>query len=144
MIYNILRVLSPGKGDLIFMQEYTIDRIRNVALLSHGGAGKTSLAEAMLFDDSTFDAIFFFGVLHHIAEKSRVKVLQESVRVSKLSAAICFSEPNQKGMERVKERYPSHPEAADPSEYARGLNLSLQKKKGDFFDSFILKKEAAK
>src|SRR5437867_244577 len=26
------------------------DRIRNVALISHGGAGKTSLAEAMLFD----------------------------------------------------------------------------------------------
>jgi elongation factor G len=28
----------------------TPDRIRNVALISHGGAGKTSLAEAMLFD----------------------------------------------------------------------------------------------
>src|SRR3972149_6885344 len=28
----------------------TPDKIRNVALISHGGAGKTSLAEAMLFD----------------------------------------------------------------------------------------------
>ena len=32
------------------MTPTTPDRIRNVALISHGGAGKTSLAEAMLFD----------------------------------------------------------------------------------------------
>jgi elongation factor G len=32
------------------MKPSTPDRIRNVALISHGGAGKTSLAEAMLFD----------------------------------------------------------------------------------------------
>ncbi|MCJ7666978.1 MAG: GTP-binding protein, partial [Anaerolineae bacterium] len=31
------------------MKEYNIDRIRNVVLLSHGGTGKTSLAEAMLY-----------------------------------------------------------------------------------------------
>ena len=28
----------------------TINRLRNIALIAHGGAGKTSLAEAMLFD----------------------------------------------------------------------------------------------
>ncbi|MCR4406086.1 MAG: elongation factor G [Anaerolineae bacterium] len=32
------------------MREYKTDQLRNVALLSHGHAGKTSLAEAMLFD----------------------------------------------------------------------------------------------
>jgi elongation factor G len=32
------------------MQDYTVGRLRNVVLLSHGGAGKTSLAEAMLYD----------------------------------------------------------------------------------------------
>ncbi len=31
------------------MKEYTVDKIRNVGLFSHGGVGKTSLAEAMLF-----------------------------------------------------------------------------------------------
>ena len=31
------------------MQKYGLDNIRNVVLLSHGGAGKTSLGEAMLF-----------------------------------------------------------------------------------------------
>ena len=32
------------------MNEYKTEDIRNVALVAHGGAGKTSLAEAMLFD----------------------------------------------------------------------------------------------
>ena len=31
------------------MKEYTPDHIRNVALIGHGGAGKTSLTEAMIF-----------------------------------------------------------------------------------------------
>ena len=35
------------------MNQYTPDRIRNVGLFSHGGAGKTSLAEAMLYDTKT-------------------------------------------------------------------------------------------
>jgi elongation factor G len=32
------------------MEQFTLENIRNVALLSHSGAGKTSLSEAMLFD----------------------------------------------------------------------------------------------
>jgi len=32
------------------MQKYGLDKIHNTVLLSHGGAGKTSLAEAMLFN----------------------------------------------------------------------------------------------
>lgn len=32
------------------MKEYKVDQLRNVALLAHGSAGKTSLAEAMLFN----------------------------------------------------------------------------------------------
>ena len=31
------------------MNVYTTDKIRNVVLLGHGGCGKTSLAEAMLY-----------------------------------------------------------------------------------------------
>ena len=32
------------------LRQYPADRIRNVGLFAHGGAGKTSLAEALLFD----------------------------------------------------------------------------------------------
>ena len=31
------------------MKEYTIDKIRNIGVVGHGGTGKTSLVEAMLF-----------------------------------------------------------------------------------------------
>ena len=31
------------------MESLTVERLRNIILLSHGGAGKTSLAESLLF-----------------------------------------------------------------------------------------------
>lgn len=37
------------------MKDYTTDKIRNVCLMSHGGAGKTTLAEAMLFNTGVLD-----------------------------------------------------------------------------------------
>jgi ubiquinone/menaquinone biosynthesis C-methylase UbiE len=95
----------------------------------------------MLFDDNSFDSIFFFGVLHHIDEKIRTKVLKESVRTAKKNAVICFLEPNQNGMKLAKEHNPSHPEPADPSKYVQGLSLYLQKIEGSFFDSFIFQKK---
>ena len=92
------------------------------------------------FESNKFDAIFFLGSLHHIDKDTRVKVFQESARIAKPSAIICFFEPNSNGMKVIMEMDPSHPEAADPSEYSQGLDLLLQKKVGEFFDAFIFKK----
>ena len=39
------------------MKQYTADKIRNVGLFSHGGAGKTSLAEAFLYDSETVNRL---------------------------------------------------------------------------------------
>ncbi len=37
------------------MKDYAVEKLRNVCLLSHGGAGKTTLAEAMLFNTGVLD-----------------------------------------------------------------------------------------
>lgn len=39
------------------MKKYPVDKLRNVALIAHGGAGKTSLAEAMLFITGATDRL---------------------------------------------------------------------------------------
>jgi len=37
------------------MKDYSVKKLRNVCLLAHGGAGKTTLAEAMLFNTGVLD-----------------------------------------------------------------------------------------
>lgn len=39
------------------MANFEVSRIRNVAVIAHGGAGKTSLVEAMLFDSGMIDRL---------------------------------------------------------------------------------------
>lgn len=39
------------------MKQYSADRVRNIALLGHSGAGKTSLAEAALFDSGALTRV---------------------------------------------------------------------------------------
>ncbi|MFA4915946.1 MAG: class I SAM-dependent methyltransferase [Syntrophales bacterium] len=130
---------EPESDNSIYAKRDWLDNAKKVGV-DHLIKFRAFDAQDMPFDDNTFDVIFFFGVLHHINENSREKALHESVRTSQNNAVICFIEPNQNGMKMVKKHHPSHPEAADPSKYIKGLNLSLEKKKGEFFDSFILRK----
>jgi elongation factor G len=39
------------------MANFEVDKIRNIAVIAHGGAGKTSLIEAMLFDTGSIDRL---------------------------------------------------------------------------------------
>jgi len=39
------------------MGNFEVEKIRNVAIVAHGGAGKTSLVEAMLFDSGSIDRL---------------------------------------------------------------------------------------
>lgn len=55
MVTNLISNVTIG-GDL-FMKEYTSDQIRNVAVLSHDGAGKTAVVESLLLACGAVDAV---------------------------------------------------------------------------------------
>jgi SAM-dependent methyltransferase len=97
-------------------------------------------ARAMPFEDGAFDAVFCLGSLHHVDAEHRVSVLQECLRASSAGAVICFFEPNRDCIKIIRELDPAHPEAADPREYARGLNLASQKIEGTRFDAFVFRR----
>ena len=96
--------------------------------------------ENIPFEDNIFDAIFMLGSFHHIDEHNRIKVLQECIRTTKQTGVICIFEPNQKGIEIIRGKHPSHPDAADLSQYTKGLYLKKMQKNGELFDAFIFHK----
>ena len=49
MFHRILDLLNNSDKGEACMKEYTGDRIRNVAIVGHGGAGTTSVTEALLY-----------------------------------------------------------------------------------------------
>jgi ubiquinone/menaquinone biosynthesis C-methylase UbiE len=91
------------------------------------------------YEENVFDAIFSLGTLHHIDESNRIKVFQEFIRTTKTNAIICLFEPNQKAINMIRESDALHPDAADPDEYIKGLNLTSRKIEGSNFDAFVLK-----
>lgn len=96
-------------------------------------------AEKMPFEDSSFDAIFIFGALHHIDDKKAA--LKECNRTVKINGIICIFEPNSKMLKFVREQKdPDHPDAVDPRGYAQDLHLSVELVQRPFYDTFILKK----
>ena len=46
-----------NKGDDVIMGKLEAKNIRNIALIGHGGEGKTSLAEAILFNGKSIDRL---------------------------------------------------------------------------------------
>lgn len=99
-------------------------------------------ATKLPFEAEAFDAVFFFGVLHHIDESVRSEVLREALRVSKENGAVVFFEPRTEMLERVRVDDPSHPPAANPSNYLRDQKVREQRIEGALMDIFIYRKSA--
>jgi ubiquinone/menaquinone biosynthesis C-methylase UbiE len=94
-------------------------------------------ASAMPFASAEFDAIFFFGVLHHIPGDRRNAVLREALRVAKPGGAVVFFEPRREMLEKLWVDDPDHPPAANPREYLTDRAVREQRIKGAFMDVFI-------
>jgi ubiquinone/menaquinone biosynthesis C-methylase UbiE len=138
---NGYRVMTgePADDDSIYAKQAWHENAKKVGV-DHLIEFKALDAKDMPFEDDTFDAIFFLGSFHHIEEDARVKVLQECIRTTKANALLCLFEPNESTTHIIKQLDPSHPEAADPTEQARGLNLESRRMEGERFDAFIIKK----
>jgi len=96
-------------------------------------------AENMPFEDESFDAIFISGALHHIGDGQAA--FNESVRVIKKHGKICIFEPNIRAVGTIRSnRFPDHPDAADPREFNRESQLPIEIKKTSFYDAYIFTK----
>jgi elongation factor G len=70
------------------MKDYTVDKIRNVALIGHGSSGKTSLAAAILFDT---------GITNRLTKVDKGNTVtdydpEEIERKISTNSAVCFCE----------------------------------------------------
>lgn len=99
-------------------------------------------ASMLPFASETFDAVFFFGVLHHIRENVRSEVFREALRVAKEDGALVFLEPRKEMLERLWVDDPGHPLAANPSNYLPGQSAREYRIAGSLMDIFIYKKAA--
>lgn len=98
-------------------------------------------ASQMPFDAANFDAVFFFGVLHHINEELRSAVLAESLRVVKKGGgAVVLFEPRQETLTKVWKNDPGHPLAANPADYLTEPKNPLHHIEGKMMDIFIIRK----
>lgn len=94
-------------------------------------------ASDMSFAEAAFDAVCFFGVLHHIDEAKRAAVCREALRVVKPGGAVVFFEPTPAMLEKIWVDDPTHPLAADPAVYMKPLAVDELRVQGDFMDIFI-------
>jgi SAM-dependent methyltransferase len=99
-------------------------------------------ASRLPFEAEAFDVVFFFGVLHHIHESLRRKVFSEALRVAKRDGAVVFFEPRRVMLEKIWVDDPSHPLAANPSNYLADQNVQESKISGSYMDVFIYRKVA--
>ena len=96
-------------------------------------------AEDLKFDDKEFDAIFVFGSLHHIQNKKAA--MKQFIRVLKDSGSLIILELTKEGIDSLRERFPSHPDAVNPEDYIKGLDLDEKVIEGRMFNAYSYRKK---
>jgi SAM-dependent methyltransferase len=94
-------------------------------------------AGKMPFASGSFDAVFFFGVLHHVDEGARADAVREALRVAKAGGPVVFFEPRPHMLRKLWAEDPDHPPAANPADYLRDDGVRRRRLEGAFMDVFI-------
>jgi SAM-dependent methyltransferase len=100
-------------------------------------------ATRLPFESSAFDAVFFYGVLHHIDERLRRDVFREALRASKEGGSVVFFEPRKEMLERLWVDDPGPPPAAIPSDYRPAGLIHEHRIEGSLMNIFMYRKTAA-
>lgn len=95
-------------------------------------------AENLPFEDASFDAVFLYATFHHIDNKERA--LSEFLRVMKSKGILVIIELTEAGVNSVRERYRSHPDAVDPRDYTKGLGLKVKVIESKNLNAYIYKR----
>ncbi len=98
-------------------------------------------AENLPFEDSYFDAIFANGSFHHFEDKS--KAFSEIYRITKAKpyGKLIIFEFTEAGIEKIRKKYPGHPDATNPVDYIGDLPLNFTVKKGGLLNAYIFEKK---
>ncbi len=95
-------------------------------------------ATQMPFQNNSFDAVVFFGSLHHIDEKMRKYSIEEGLRVCKERGSILFFEPTAETILKIRHKFPKHPLAANPKNYLN-TGIDIKHIQGEMMDVYIAK-----
>jgi ubiquinone/menaquinone biosynthesis C-methylase UbiE len=98
---------------------------------------KPFYAEALPFEDSSFDAIFLYTSLHHVGDKLRA--VAEMVRVMKHDGYLIIIELTEKGVESIRHRHINHPDAIIPEDFTKQFELEVILKESRYLNAYIYK-----
>lgn len=95
-------------------------------------------AENLPFQEEQFDAVFLYGALHHIPDKSAA--IKEMHRVLKPNGIMCLIELTEKAIKELKGRMKHHPDVVDPREHLGTLDIEFKIKTHTTAEAYISKK----
>jgi len=95
-------------------------------------------AENLPFEDAFFDAVFLYTTLHHISNKERA--FSELLRVMSSKGILIIIELTEDGVEVVRQMYRGHPDAVDPRDYTKNLDLKVEVIESRHLNGYLYKK----
>ena len=97
-------------------------------------------AENLPFEDGSFNIVFALGSFHHFTDK--FKAFKEINRIIKPKpyGKIVIFEFTEAGIEKIRRKYPGHPDATNPTDFIGDLSFNLIVKKCDLINAYIFEK----